>query len=152
MDEHMKGKDSPLNFNVFSLFVMMLLVDEWVPFQSSCARQQLKRQPQHLPPILYNTSNNPYTQQILQWWTSLTPGPHHAGLDGPLNVISMQWCRQPIYLMAISNRHEIGFTSTIYSFESICGPQAGISAYEVKCFQTRICISLMTILNSTLPT
>jgi hypothetical protein len=78
------------------------------------------------------------------------PGPHHAGLEGPLSVISMQWCRQPIYLMAISNRHEIGFTSTVYSFESICGPQAGISAYEDKWFQTKIWISVTTMLNSSL--
>jgi len=119
----MKRKVSPLNFNVFSLLII-LLVHECVLFQARCAREQLKRQPQLSPPTLYNTSNNPYTQQILQWWTSLTPGPHHAGLEAPLNVISMQWCRRPIYLMAISDQHEIGFTSTIYSSESICGPQA----------------------------
>ena len=90
----------------------------------SLRKRAAKKAATTFTPTLYNTSNNPYTQQILQWWTSLTPGPHHAGLEAPLNVISMQWCRRPIYLMAISDRHEIGFTSTIYSSESICGPQA----------------------------
>jgi hypothetical protein len=65
-DEDMKRKVLPLNFNVFSVLIILLLVYECVLFQARCAREQLKRQPQLSPPTLYNTSNNPYTQQILQ--------------------------------------------------------------------------------------
>jgi hypothetical protein len=104
--------------------------DEGVLVQSCCdRRQQLKDSHVFQPPPLILPAAIPTLNKILHWWTSLTPGPHHAGLEAPLpatpSVISMQWCTHSIYLMAISDRHERGFTSSIHSFESTCGPQAG---------------------------